>query len=143
MKKKSILILIILLLSMSLFSQYSYFYGKNKVIKRKFDWRIARTEHFNIHYYTKNEKLIKKIAIKAEAAYKKISEYLSVDSHKIIPIIYYNTHIDFEMTNLFPGFMPLGIMAFAEPIGHRVVIHGDRPFDDFSETLTHEIGHNF
>ncbi len=141
--KKNILILILFLLSSSLFSQYSYFYGKNKVLKHKFDWKIARTEHFNIHYYTKNEKLIEKIAVKAEAAYNKISLYLSVSSHKIIPIIYYNTHIDFEMTNLFPGFMPLGIQAFAEPIGHRVVIHGDRPFDDFAQTLTHELGHIF
>ncbi len=143
MKKKTILLLITLLMSVSLFSQYSYFYGKNKVIKRKFEWKIAKTKHFNIHFYTKNKKLIEKIAVKAEAAYKKLSLYLNVNAHKIIPIVYYNTHIDFEMTNLFPGFMPLGIQAFAEPIGHRVVIHGDRPFDDFAKTLAHELGHIF
>jgi len=143
MKRKILFIEIIVFFSVSLFSQYSYFYGKNKVQKRTFNWQVAKTAHFDIHYYTKNEKLIENIAVKAEEAYKKISLYLDVNAHKSIPIIYYNTHIDFEMTHLFPGFMPLGIQAFAEPIGHRVVIHGDRPFDDFSQTLTHELGHIF
>jgi len=143
MRKKILYLILAMFLSVSLFSQYNYFYGKNKVQKKKFNWKVAKTAHFDIHYYTKNEKLIEKIAIKAEAAYKKISLYLTINSNKSIPIIFYNTHIDFEMTHLFPGFMPMGIQAFAEPIGHRVVIHGDRPFDEFSQTLTHELGHIF
>ncbi|HLP44336.1 MAG TPA: hypothetical protein VK469_00210, partial [Candidatus Kapabacteria bacterium] len=90
---------VFLLFSTVMFSQYSFYYGKNKVHPGKFNWQYIETPHFNIHYYTANKELIKKIANAAEFSYSNISNYLNVKIPKRIPLIFYTTHIDFELTN--------------------------------------------
>ena len=50
----------------------------------------------------------------AEAAYKKQSLYLSINSHKIIPIIYYSTHIDFEILGVFCDQLSKELAGFFE-----------------------------
>ncbi len=125
------------------YSQYSYYYGRSKVIKSNFKWKFVETPNFTIYHYTDRMDIIKKIAVTAENAYDRISKFLNVDVTKRIPIIFYNTHVDFEQTNIFPGFLPLGVEAFAEPLNHRMVIHGDSSFEDMSRTLIHELGHIF
>ena len=143
MKTKTIILIIIVLLSVNTaFSQYFY-YGKNKVRQSKFDWKYMETTHFKMYYYTSNINLIKEIAVSMENEYNRISKFLNVEVKKKIPVIFYNTHIEFEQTNLYPGFLPPGAQAFAEPIGHRIVIHGDLSMDELLGTLTHELGHIF
>ncbi len=39
-----------------------------------------------------------------------------------IPLILYKTHSEFEQTNLFPDFVPEGVLAFAEPTRGRMVL---------------------
>ena len=143
MKIKTIILLLVLLFTVNnAFSQY-YYYGKNKVRQSKFDWQFLETEHFKIYYYTANVALIKQIVNSAEKDYNRMSKFMNVEVKKKIPIIFYKTHIDFEQTNLYPGFLPPAAQAFAEPIAHRVVIHGDLSLDELSGTLTHELGHIF
>ena len=147
-KKRIFKILLIVLLfyigaTVSVYSQYSYYYGKSKVIKTGFKWKYIETPNFKIFHYTDDIEIIKKIAIIAENAYDRISKFLNIEVSKKIPIIFYNTHVDFEQTNIFPGFMPAGVEAFAEPVNHRIVLHGDSSFTDTSRTLVHELGHIF
>jgi hypothetical protein len=123
-------------------SQYSFYFGKNKVIKQKYDWNQIETEHFKIHYYTQRDSLIKKLAAASEKSYKQISDYLNIKVKKKIPLIFYTTHIDFEMNNI-AGYLPPGVIAFAESTTYRVVIQGDAPFPDLVETITHELAHIF
>ena len=128
-----------------LFAQYNFFdyYGKNKVIREHFKWKYDETDNFKIYYYVDNDILIKKLAAHAEEAYEQIATFLSITIEKKIPIIYYKSQPDFQQTNLYPGFLPPGVMAFAEPIGHRIVIHGDQPYESLARTLTHELAHIF
>ena len=143
MKIKKLIICLVLLLSAQLiFSQY-YYYGKNKVRQTRFKWEYIETEHFKVYYYTSNTNLIKQIAKSAENDYARISKFVNTEIKKKIPIIFYNTHIDFEQTNLYPGFLPPAAQAFAEPVGHRVVLNGDMSRDELLGTLTHELGHIF
>lgn len=128
-----------------LFSQYSMFpyYGKNKVMEQRFKWRVVETAHFKIHYYVANPSLIKRIAETAENTYAKISKLLNIKPEKKVPIIFYKSHIDFEQTNVYPSFLPPGVVAFAEALNKRVLIQGDLPGGDLMNTLTHELGHVF
>ncbi len=142
--RKKFLILFVFVLFLPLISQYSYFYyGKNKVIKKKFRWQVAETENFKIYYYDNSKEFIKKIGLTAEKSYKKVSDYLGIKTKSKVPLILYNSHIDFEQTNLFPGFMPPGVQAFAEPIAQRLVVQTDRSFEELERTITHELGHIF
>lgn len=142
MTSKKILTFIILIFAVSfIFPQYYWYYGKNKVRRTDFNWEFIETDNFVVYYYDQNIDFIKMIARHAEDSYSRISDFLNEKAEEKIPLIFYNTHIDFEQTNLYPGFLPMGALAFAEPIGHRVVVQGDRPIWDILETITHELGH--
>jgi len=144
MIKKTLLIFVLIIFIIPLYSQYSYFfYGKNKVIQKRFRWQVAETDNFKIYYYDNTKEFIKKIAQTAETSYKKISDFLGIKTKSKVPLILYNSHIDFEQTNLFPGFMPPGVQAFAEPIAQRLVVQSDRSFEELQRTITHELGHIF
>jgi hypothetical protein len=140
----TVFLMLTFMVSTAAFSQYNWFYGKNKVPKETYDWQHIETEHFKIYYYTQNESLVKKVAAAAEAGYKRISDYLNVKVKRKgkVPIIFYSTAIDFELTNI-AGYVPPGAVAFAESTTYRVVIQGDAPFDDLTHTITHELGHIF
>lgn len=122
---------------------YTPYYGKNKVIDRTFDWKYLETAHFRIFHYIPDTAFIRQFAARAEASYEAISLFLNVKVEEKIPVIFYNSHIDFEHTNLFPGFLPAGVEAFAEPLAFRMVVHGDRSPDVLYRTFTHELGHIF
>ncbi len=140
---KLIIFLVILILPVMIYPQYSSYYGKNKVMKNKFNWKYFDTPNFRVYHYTDDIKLLKKIAITAENGYDKLSKYLNVDVAKRIPLIFYKTHVDFEQTNIFPGFLPAGIEAFADSISNKMVLHGDASSDEMFRTLLHELGHIF
>jgi hypothetical protein len=140
--KKIIIITLFLLISLPLMSQYYFYYGKNKVLTGKYNWRHIETPHMKIYYYTRDNALVKKIAMASEAAYDHISSYLNIKVAKKIPLIFYNTHIDFELNNI-AGYLPQGVVAFAESTSYRVVVQGDAAFDDLVSTITHEMAHIF
>jgi hypothetical protein len=126
-------------------AQFLYFpyYGKNKVLYEKFNWNHYETEHFDIYYYDNNIETLKTIAELAESAYQRISNDLKHSIPKRVPIIYYKTHTDFEQTNLYPGQVPEGIIAFAENVLYRVVLQGDMPLDVLQDLVEHELTHIF
>ncbi len=141
---RSIIFILIFIIPIMISSQFNpYYYGKNKVVKTSFKWNYFDTPNFRIYHYTDDMKLLKKIAVTAENGYDKMSKYLNVEIEKRIPLIFYRTHVDFEQTNIFPGFLPLGVEAFAEPLSNRMVLHGDSSAEELMRTLTHELGHVF
>lgn len=145
--KKTKIFLAFLFCGLIVFSQtfsYDYYYGKNKVIRRSFDWKYIETPHFRIFNYVNNPELINRIAEEAERAYNRLSLFLGVTIEEKTPIIFYNSQTEIEQTNLYPGLIPPGSFeGFTEPIGHRVVIYGNRPSDDLARLLIHELTHSF
>ncbi|UCH95232.1 MAG: BamA/TamA family outer membrane protein [Candidatus Aminicenantes bacterium] len=142
------LLLVVLLVLMAampveMFPQYQFWYGKNKV-QKGFKWDHVETDHFKIYYYTNQERLIKKVAGAAEHAYKRISDYLNVQVEKRkIPLIFYNTKIDFELTNIVELPQIFSPEAFAQSTTYRVVVQGETSFEDLARTIAHELGHIF
>jgi hypothetical protein len=125
------------------FPQISYYpyYGKNKVLYETFDWKVYKTEHFDIYYYTDNIKDLKRIAELAESAYESISEDIKHQLSASVPLLYYKTSTDFYQTNLFQ--LPEGVIGVAEPLLYRVAIQGDMAIDEIQDLLEHEISHVF
>lgn len=148
-KKKTIIIMLIftflILAAAPIFSQYALlpYYGKNKEMRHKFKWQVAETDHFKIHYYVSNSTLVNRIAKTAETAYERMSKLLNIHVKKKVPVLFYKSHIDFEQTNIIPGPVPLGAVAFADALVQRVVLQGNLPGGELSRTLTHELGHIF
>jgi hypothetical protein len=120
---------------------YFPYYGKNKVIYGKFDWRSYKTDHFEIYFYLENIPMLKNIAGAAESAYQKISQTLKHQLSRPVPLIYYTTFTDFEQTNLFQ--ISEGVLGVSEPVLHRIGLHGDMPLDDLQSLIEHELTHVF
>ena len=85
------------------------YYGKNKVLYEKLNWKSYKTEHFNIYYYTDGIQVLKNIAEMAESAYQRISIELKHSLSASVPLIFYKTSTDFEQTNLFQ--LPAGVLG--------------------------------
>ncbi len=101
--KKTTIALALLLWAASLFGQYSYFYGKNKIVRQAFPWKYADTKNFRIYHYIDDKDLLNRVAVEAEKAYEKLSSLLNVSIEERTPIIFYNKQTDLEQTNLYPG----------------------------------------
>jgi hypothetical protein len=114
-RKTTIFAVWFMVAALSLCAQYGY-YGKNKVRRSQFNWQYVESENFRVYYYTERPDLVRFITRSAEGAYSRISKFLNIQVDEKIPLIFYRSHIDFEQTNLFPGFLPIGVQAFAEPV---------------------------
>jgi hypothetical protein len=124
-------------------AQYLPYYGKNKIKYDDFAWRVYKSPHFEIFYYPEFEQHLARVSSYAESAYQKVSSDLKHEIQKPIPLILYKTHSEFEETNLFPDFVPEGVLAFTEPVRDRMVVPIDLPTDRLQGLITHELTHVF
>jgi len=122
-----------------LFSQF----GKNIVQYDHFDWHYIQTSHFDIYYYSPGESQINYVAYHAEEAYDKISNLIGWDMKNRSSIIVYNSHNDFQQTNVIDSYMEEGIGGVTELMKNRMVIPFDGSNKDFIHVLYHELVHVF
>ena len=121
---------------------YTYF-GQNKIVYDRFDWKTYRATHFTIYFYDRDEVSLQKVASYAESAYDEISRALNFQIPKPINIIYYSTHSEFEQTNTLPYFIPEGVGAFALPTRNRMVLPVDISDEKLQKLIAHELTHVF
>lgn len=120
-----------------------FFFGRNKIQYEKFDWKIIKTEHFDIYYYDDFREMGEIGANYAEEAFE---EFKVKFNHMVvfrIPLIFYNTHIHFQQTNTTPGFIPEGVGGFFEFMKGRVVIPYLGSLEQFRHVIRHELVHVF
>ena len=118
-------------------------FGKNKVRYKNFDWHIIESEHLELHYEPEFQELAETAVEFLEEAYVHISEILRHElSHKP-PIVIYQSHYEFEQTNIIREFLPPGVAGFAEPLRYRMVIPFNGDLDEFHSVLVHELTHIF
>jgi hypothetical protein len=142
--KKTTIALVLLLCAAALSAQYSFYYGKNKIVRQAFPWKYVETKNFRIYHYIDDQELLGRVAREAEKAYEKLSSLLNVAIEEKTPIIFYNKQTDLEQTNLYPGLIaPGSFEGFTEPIGHRLVIYGNRSSEDLGRLIIHELSHSF
>ena len=126
-------------------AQYSqlYFFGRNKVHYENFEWKVIKTEHFDIYYYDDFEEMAEIGAAYAEEAFKDLKIKFNHIMVKKIPLIFYNTHNHFQQTNTIPNFIPEGVGGFFEFMKGRVVIPYLTSLEQFRHVIRHELVHVF
>ena len=144
MRRKRIHIILFLLCAAVLpsFAQY-YYFGHNKVQYTQFDWKILRTEHFDIYYYPEMKELAEQGAFFAEEAYKHHESKFNHSLGHRVPLIFYSSHLHFQQTNTIGGFIPEGVGGFFEFLKGRVVIPSDGSLSRFRHVIRHELVHVF
>lgn len=120
-----------------------FFFGRNKVQYEEFDWKILRTEHFDIYYYDEMGKMAEIGAYYAEEVYDELKVELNHIVTRRVPLIFYNTSIDFQQTNTTPGLIPDGVGGFFEFLKGRVVLPSTGSLHDFRHVIRHELVHVF
>jgi hypothetical protein len=134
--------LLCILLGSSATAQF-YYFGRNKVQYTKFDWKVMRTEHFEIYFYEGMDSLARQGAYLAERSYGILQQRFDLSILHKIPLILYSTHLHFEQTNTTPGFISEGVGGFFEFLKGRVVIPYDGSSHDFQHVIQHELVHVF
>jgi Tol biopolymer transport system component len=119
------------------------FFGQNKVQYRAHNWRILRTEHFDIHYYEGTEQAVHDAALMAERGYKRLSLILRHEIRTRTPIVLYASHGDFEQTNIIPELLGTGTGGVTEYLKRRVFLPFTGSYAELDHVLTHELVHAF
>ena len=130
------IILVVTLIFCSYASQAQYF-GQNKVRYKNEKFKVLETPHFDIYYYLKNDKVLKRFARDAETWYKMHQEVFRDTFFKKNPIILYSTHPDFQQTTALQGEIGVGTGGVTEAFKNRVIM----PVMELGSQTRHVLGH--
>jgi hypothetical protein len=118
-------------------------FGKNKIQYRNFDWRVLSGEHVDVYYYPEAETLARLTLVHAEETVDHLAPRFQYHPFERIPLIVYSSDRHFEQTNVYPGFIPEGVLGFTEYLKRRVALPFRGDYAQFLQTLRHELVHYF
>jgi Tol biopolymer transport system component len=124
-------------------AQPGYYFGQNKVHYKNFDWKVLRTGHFDVHYYSEEAEAAVDAARMAERGYDYLSEVLEHQIEKRIPLVLYASLNDFQQTNVVPDLLGDGTRGVTESLKHRVALPITGSYHEFNHVLVHELVHAF
>lgn len=137
---RSALFLLLLLVALPALAQETYF-GKNKVQYRGFEWYYIQTRHFDLYFYDNAYPTAKFAAAVMESSYVEVSRELNYYLQRRVPVFIYNSHGDFQQTNIISELLPEGVGGFTEAFKNRIVIPFTGSYEDFRHVLHHELTH--
>ncbi|MEA3296804.1 MAG: biopolymer transporter Tol, partial [candidate division Zixibacteria bacterium] len=141
MKKLFVVAVLLLAITAGSVNAQETHFGKNKVRYKDFDWSFIQTRHFDIHFYDDAYSTAQFGAAVLESAYVMISHELSYRIQRRVPVFIYNSHNDFQQTNILPSLIGEGTGGFTEVFKNRVVIPFNGSYEDFRHVLHHELTH--
>ncbi|MEE8478837.1 MAG: biopolymer transporter Tol, partial [Candidatus Neomarinimicrobiota bacterium] len=132
---------LIIILAVVMQTVFGQSFGQNKVQYENFDWKFIKSPHFNIYFYTEDIDLAEFTAEIAETAYEQISQHFRWNLKKPVPIIIYNSHKDFQQTNVTYTYLSEGIGGVTELFKNRIVIPFEGTYEQFRHVIHHELVH--
>ncbi|MEQ9103510.1 MAG: BamA/TamA family outer membrane protein [Rhodothermales bacterium] len=124
-------------------AEAQYFrYGKNKVHSEDRTWFYLQSRHFTVYWHDGNEDLADFTIRAAEDAYVQVSRLFDFRPTRTIPIILYEDHGEFAVTNAvdLPTYTD-GIGGVTELFKNRIALPFTGDMRDFRRVLHHEIVH--
>ncbi|MFA7288690.1 MAG: biopolymer transporter Tol [Melioribacteraceae bacterium] len=137
MRRLYIFIFFILVATSQLFAQF----GQNKVQHKDLDWFYIQTKHFDIYYTYNGERIAEFTASEAEYALERIQNDVNFKVNNRISLIVYNSHNDFQETNVTDEYTSQGVGGFTEPFKNRVVFPFEGSYQKFEHVIYHELVH--
>jgi Tol biopolymer transport system component len=124
-------------------SAYGQYFGRNKVQWEKFDYKVLRTEHFDIYYYPEEEQAIKVAGRMAERWYKRFARLLTHELRGKQALVMYASHPQFEQTTVLSEFLGEGTGGVTESLKRRIILPFGGTLEDTDHVLGHELVHAF
>jgi len=116
-------------------------FGQNKVNYENFNWSFIRSENFDVYYYGDNKDLAVYTAETAERALVQVDEELNWHITERIAIIVYESHNNFQQTNVTTQYLPEGVGGFTELFKNRIVVPYEGDYEQFRHVIHHELTH--
>jgi Tol biopolymer transport system component len=135
---KKIIILIIVLIPLQLFAQF----GKNKVQYEEFNWKYIQSSHFDIYYDEGSKYLAEYAAVTAERALVDINKLLNYMPEGRIALIVYNSHNEFQQTNVVGSYLSEGVGGATEMMKNRIILPFQGDYKIFNHVIRHEMIHS-
>jgi hypothetical protein len=139
MRKLAVAFVFLLFVSTSLNAQY---FGRNKVQWEAFDFKVLKTEHFDIYYYDREADVVNDIGRQAERWYTRLSRTFNHTFNRK-PIVLYANSADFQQTTTTSEIIGEGTGGFTDPFMNRVVLPLTGDYAENDHVLGHEMVHVF
>jgi len=139
MRKLGVAFVFLLFVSTSLNAQY---FGRNKVQWEHFDFKVLKTEHFDIYYYDREEDVVNDVGRQAERWYTRLSRTFNHTFNRK-PIVLYANSADFQQTTTTSELIGEGTGGFTDPFMNRVVLPLTGDYAENDHVIGHEMVHVF
>lgn len=116
-------------------------FGQNKVQYKNYDWFYIQTKHFDIYFPNGGEITAEFTAAVAEEALNQLEKDFNYKLNNRIMLIVYNSHNDFQETNVTDQYTGQGVGGFTEPFKNRVVFPFEGSYEKFRHVIHHELVH--
>ncbi|MFH1723215.1 MAG: peptidase MA family metallohydrolase [Elusimicrobiota bacterium] len=116
-------------------------FGRNQVRVRGFDWKVASTDHFDIHYYEGSEALVPFTARVLERSYSRLSRDLDAGFEERRPFFLYANVNDMQQSNI--AVVGDGTGGVTEAFKDRFMVFNDGSRQWLDTVITHELTHVF
>lgn len=117
------------------------YFGRNQVQWQVFDWQVARTDHFNVHFYPEQERAAMDGGRMVERWNARLTQLFAHELGERKPFIFYANHPDFQQTNIVGGPIQEGVGGLTESARNRVVLPFTGVYADNDHVIGHELVH--
>src|SRR6476469_5696213 len=119
------------------------YFGRNKVQYQEFNFKVLKTDHFDIYFYPEEEDAARMAARMAERWYVRFETLLNHQLRGRQPLILYASGPAFRQTNVIEGDMGEGTGGVTEAIRRRIVLPFAGPIESTDHVIGHELVHAF
>ncbi len=113
------------------------YFGRNKPGYRIFDYKVYESPHFEIYHYLDNKDMLDELTATSEKWYKRHKRVFLDTFEQANPLIFYNTHADFQQTNAISQMVGVTTGGVTEVLKNRMIL----PIGPTRAQSNHVIGH--
>ena len=133
----------VILLFLGFSVSFAQYFGQNKVKYEDFQFKILKTDHFDIYYYPEEKELITDAALMAERWYVRHSKMLAHRLSGRQALVIYSCPPQFDQTNIIEGQIGEGTGGVTEALKRRIVLPFAGPLKETDHVIGHELVHAF
>jgi Tol biopolymer transport system component len=122
---------------------HAQYFGRNKVQYEDFDFKIIKTEHFDVYFYPEMREAAQQAARMAERWYARLSRVFNHELKGRQPLILYAASPHFQQTTAIPGVLGEGVGGVTESFKRRIVLPLGHSLAASDHVIGHELVHAF
>lgn len=139
----NLIVIAVLAIALTTSFAYAQYFGRNKVQYEKFNFKILKTEHFDIYFYPEMREAAQEAARMAERWYARLSRVFDHELKGRQPLILYAASPHFQETTAIPGIIEEGVGGVTEPIKRRIILPLGFSLAASDHVIGHELVHAF